>query len=188
VARLIDLLSLATIAGVAMAVTAGGLGSLTLVWLPAILVAVAAAGLLAFRRTSGLTSVLPARGVALGERFRSALQRMSWRELGACGALTVPAWLLEGFVLYAVAAATGNPLGIIAATGVTAATILFQVVHITPGGLGIYEASMTGALALVGVPAEDALLLATTTHAVKFAYALTAGVGVGALALWRPAR
>jgi hypothetical protein len=54
--------------------------------------------------------------------------------------------------------------------------VLFQIVHVTPGGLGVYEASMTTVLVFVGVPAEQALTLAVITHGLKFAYSLSVGL------------
>ena len=60
---------------------------------------------------------------------------------------------------------------------VMAFTILFQVFHLTPGGIGVYEASMTAALQVQGTPGGEALTLAVLTHGLKFAYAF----GVGGL-------
>ena len=56
---------------------------------------------------------------------------------------------------------------------VTAFTILFQVFHVTPGGIGVYEGVMTGALYAHGVPWEQGMALAVTTHGLKFAYSYT---------------
>ena len=59
------------------------------------------------------------------------------------------------------------------AIGATAFTILFQVIHLTPGGIGVYETSMTSVLALGGLGADEALTLAVVTHGLKFAYSFT---------------
>ena len=45
--------------------------------------------------------------------------------------------------------------------------------HVTPGGIGVYEAAMTGALYAHGVPWEQGLALAVATHGLKFAYSYT---------------
>ena len=57
----------------------------------------------------------------------------------------------------------------------TAFTVLFQVVHLTPGSIGVYEASMTAALQAQGMPGSEALTLAVLTHGLKFAYAFGPG-------------
>ena len=67
----------------------------------------------------------------------------------------------------------GVELSITAAIAVTAFTILFQAFHVTPGGLGIYEAVMTGALYAHGVSWQEGLALAVVTHGLKFAYSYT---------------
>ena len=90
---------------------------------------------------------------------------------------TLPSWILEAAVVLVAAQALGVELSIAAAVTVTAFTILFQVFHLTPGGIGVYEASMTGALYAHGIPAEEALALAVLTHGLKFAYSYSVGVG-----------
>ncbi len=86
-------------------------------------------------------------------------------------------------MLYAVAAAAGLPLTPADAVGVTAVTILAQVVAVTPGGVGTYEAAGTAALVALGVAAPAAFAVVLTTHAIKTAYSLA----VGTVALVIPA-
>ena len=88
-----------------------------------------------------------------------------------CGRL--PSWALEAGVIIVAAKALGIELSIAAAIAVTAFTILFQMFHVTPGGIGVYEAAMTGALYAHGVPWEQGLALAVATHGLKFAYSYT---------------
>ncbi len=102
-----------------------------------------------------------------------ALRAITSRPLAASMFLVLLSWTLEAGMLIAAARLLDLDLAVSAAVGVTAFTILFQVVHITPGGLGLYEASMTGILMLHGMPAHDALALAVLTHGLKFGYALT---------------
>ena len=124
----------------------------------------------------------PLRQIAgVGEALGQALRTVDGKAFVAAALWTLPSWVLEAAALVAAAEAFGAPLSVQAAVAVTAFTILFQVFHVTPGGLGMYEASMTGALILHGVPAEQALVLAVLTHGLKFAYAFTVG---GAFALW----
>jgi uncharacterized membrane protein YbhN (UPF0104 family) len=91
-------------------------------------------------------------------------------------AAALAAWALESSVVWAVAATAGHPLSPAEAVVVTAATIAVQVVAVTPGGFGSYEAAATAALVAAGVPAGPAFAVALSTHAVKTGYALLAGV------------
>ena len=92
-------------------------------------------------------------------------------------------WLLEAIVILVAANALGIELSIAAAVAVTAFTILFQVFHVTPGGIGVYEALMTGALYAHGVPWEQGMALAVTTHGLKFAYSYTVALAFTLTAL-----
>ena len=88
------------------------------------------------------------------------------------------AWILESAVVWQAASWAGISLSPLDAVLVTAVTIAAQVVAITPGGVGTYEAAATASLVAVGAPPEAALAAAVTAHALKTAYALIAG-GVG---------
>lgn len=59
---------------------------------------------------------------------------------------TLPSWILEAVVIIVAARVLGIELSMTAAVAVTAFTILFQMIHVTPGGIGLYEVVMTGAL------------------------------------------
>ena len=83
------------------------------------------------------------------------------------------------------ARALGLELSLAAAAAVTAFTILFQVVHFTPGGIGVYEASMTAALQAQGMPGGAVLTLAVLTHGLKFAYSFALGAPLTLLAFSR---
>ena len=95
----------------------------------------------------------------------------------------VLAWALEASVVWAVARAADVALSPYEAVGVTAVTIAAQVVALTPGGFGTYEAAATAALVAVGADPAAAFAVALTTHAVKTTYALA----VGTVALFVPA-
>ena len=82
------------------------------------------------------------------------------------------------------AQATGIEISLWAAIAVTAFTILFQVCHVTPGGIGVYEASMTGAFYALGIPWEEGLALSLLTHGLQFAYSYTVAAAF-TLALFR---
>lgn len=100
------------------------------------------------------------------------------RAAAALVLLVLPSWALEAGVLWAVAEAAALGLSVTAAIAVTAFTILFQTVQFVPGNLGVYEATMTGALVAVGVGPTEAFALAAATHALKFAYSFAAGAAI----------
>jgi uncharacterized membrane protein YbhN (UPF0104 family) len=118
---------------------------------------------------------------------QDALRQVSPRRAAIAAPLVLTSWLLESCVLYGTAHLLGADVGIATAMGATAVTILFQVVQATPGGLGVYEASLTSVLALHGLPAGEALTVALVTHGFKFAYSFSVSLpfalveGVGAL-------
>ncbi|MGB3257735.1 MAG: lysylphosphatidylglycerol synthase domain-containing protein [Ornithinimicrobium sp.] len=91
------------------------------------------------------------------------------------GVATVGAWLLEASVLFAVAQSAGLPVTVWQAAGVTAITVFAQVVAVTPGGFGTYEAAGTAALVALGFPAGEAFAVVLLTHGVKTVYSLVVG-------------
>ncbi|NBD26768.1 lysylphosphatidylglycerol synthase transmembrane domain-containing protein [Paenibacillus glycinis] len=95
---------------------------------------------------------------------------------GAMAALlTFACWLLEGAVVYGVARALGlsvNPLQAVWATGMT---IAGQVFHITPGGIGTYETTLTASLGVLGIAGSAAYTAALLSHGYKFVFAYVTG-------------
>lgn len=122
-----------------------------------------------------LSSRLPAGVVKVVQEARLSLIAISGVRLLAVFVVVVPSWLLEAGALWSVAQAAGVPLSLTVAIGATAFTIAFQGFQFTPGGLGVYEASLTGILVLIGVDPAAALALALATHALKFAYSYLVG-------------
>ncbi|CAN5372051.1 hypothetical protein BH23ACT6_BH23ACT6_24690 [soil metagenome] len=96
---------------------------------------------------------------------------------------TVVAWLLEAAVLFTVGQLAGLSVSPGQAAGVTAITVFAQIVAVTPGGFGTYEAAGTAALVALGFGAPEAFAVVLLTHGVKTAYALA----VGGIALFAPA-
>ena len=180
VARVLDVAALLAIAAALLPLTAGGEGVAVLA-VPALLLAIVAGALLWFRRTSLAWTRLEGLN-RLWTRARDALRALPPRAVLRAFALTVPSWLLESVVVYVAARALGLELSLAAAAAVTAFTILFQVVHFTPGGIGVYEASMTAALQAQGMPGGEALTLAVLTHGLKFAYSFALGAPLTLLA------
>ena len=180
VARVLDVAALLAIAAALLPLTAGGEGVAVLA-VPALLLAAIAGALLWFRRTSLARTRLEGLN-RFWTRARDALRALPPRAVLRAFALTVPSWLLESVVVYVAARALGLELSLAAAAAVTAFTILFQVVHFTPGGIGVYEASMTAALQAQGMPGGEALTLAVLTHGLKFAYSFALGAPLTLLA------
>ena len=185
VARLMDfvaLIAIATAAGLLLAFPGGGSEWLQGLALPA-LVAIAAGALLLLLRSGTPFSRFGGTRLRLTlETFQAQLGQISLSRLLRAALWTLPSWILEAAVVLVAAEALGVELSVVGAVGVTAFTILFQVFRVTPGGVGVYEASMTGALFALGVPAEQALVVAVVTHGLKFAYAYSVGLVFGAWA------
>jgi uncharacterized protein (TIRG00374 family) len=172
-ARLIDVGGLFLIAVVLLAATAPGVPNSIV--LPGILLAAIAVLFLALRQVHGGRLARTLDRFRIVRSFREALSRISLgRALRAAG-WTAAAWLLEGVAVYVVLRSAGCDIALEAAVAATAFTVLFQTFHFTPGGIGVYEASMATALSMYGVPFEEAVGFALVTHGVKFAYALTIG-------------
>ena len=175
VARYLDFIALLVIAAViGSAVSLSTEGQLWLegLALPAGAIVGCGAALVALRHSTGfnwLPSVLRTRV----EILQFELRQVSARRVALAMVWTLPGWALEAGVILVAARALGVELSIPAAVAVTAFTILFQVFHVTPGGIGLYEAAMTGALYAHGVPWEQGLALSVATHGLKFAYSYT---------------
>ena len=181
VARMLDMAALLAIAAALLPLTAADGESPAVLALPALVLGAAAAALFWFRRSTfewGQLEVFD----RVWSSARGSLRALPPRAVLTAFVLTVPSWLLESVVVYGAAQALGLELSLTAAAAVTAFTILFQVVHLTPGGIGVYEASMTAALQAQGMPGAEALTLAVLTHGLKFAYAFGPGALLAALA------
>jgi uncharacterized protein (TIRG00374 family) len=183
-ARLGDFAALALIAAVAIPLGVIPVEAAIPVAGFAILLFAAGALLVTLRRT--VPAFVPAAVRGKLTAVQDALLEVSLSRIAMTAPLVLTSWLLESCVLYGTAHLLGADVSLATAVGATAVTILFQVIHVTPGGIGVYEASMTSVLALHGLPAEEALTLALVTHGFKFAYsfsvsvpfALVEGVGV----------
>ncbi|MFV0524735.1 MAG: lysylphosphatidylglycerol synthase domain-containing protein [Acidimicrobiales bacterium] len=99
-------------------------------------------------------------------------------------ALVVAAWLAEAVVVWRVIGWFGVELEPATAVVILAAAVSVQVVAVTPGGIGTYEAAAAAALVTTtGMRLGEALAAALVLHGVKTAYSLVAG----ASALFLPA-
>ena len=113
-------------------------------------------------RNAGATSATSS-GRALGRR---------WWEAVAGGA---GRWLFDWLTLVTALAAVGqHPRPTLILLSFCAAQLLAQV-PITPGGLGVVEAGLTGTLVLIGVPAAAAAVATLAYRLVSYWLALPAG-------------
>ncbi|HLF77004.1 MAG TPA: lysylphosphatidylglycerol synthase domain-containing protein [Dehalococcoidia bacterium] len=174
VARLLDFAALVLIAAVALSLTAGSTQQTVALAAGAAVVVLLLLALLLPRR--GVTLPLPGALRSRAEQVQTALAAIELRRVVQVAPLVVLSWLLESAMLLAAARLLDIEISLTLAIGATAFTIFFQVVQFTPGGLGLYETSMTSVLALNGVATEDALLLAVITHGLKFAYSFSVGL------------
>jgi uncharacterized membrane protein YbhN (UPF0104 family) len=181
VARLADFAALVLLASVALSAAGEERELLLGLQAMAVLIGLAAAALLLLRQ--GSLPLLPRKLTNKVASFQAALRQISAGRLAASLPLVLVSWVLESGVLLASARLMGAEISLTEAVGATAFTILFQVIHLTPGGIGVYEASMSSVLALQGMPLETAAAVALLTHGLKFAYSFTVGLGFAAFEL-----
>ncbi len=174
-ARLLDFASLIVIAaagGLLLSLPAGRILWLQSLALPVAVILGATAALFLLRFLA-LDRFVPKPVHSRLQHLRAELAAMSAGRIAKAALWTLPSWILEAAVLLVAAQALGADISLSAAIAVTAFIILFQVFHVTPGGIGVYEATMTGALYSLGAPWEQGLAVAVLTHGLKFAYSYT---------------
>jgi uncharacterized membrane protein YbhN (UPF0104 family) len=93
----------------------------------------------------------------------------------AVAAGSMLAWGLEAVLVWQCARFAGIELTAQHAVVVTAVAVSAQVVAITPGGIGTYEAASVAAYTALGYDAALGLVAAVATHALKTIYTLVAG-------------
>lgn len=91
-------------------------------------------------------------------------------------AISIPVWLFEISGVYIAAMAIGYkiPFSLAAVAGII--SFLTQTVPITPGGIGIYEGTMVGVLALFGIPVATGISLALVDHFVRASVTIVFGM------------
>lgn len=102
------------------------------------------------------------------------LNLFSGKGIVIIGLITL-SWVLEAGVIFAVAHMIGLQVGTISLIWANSMTIAGQIFHITPGGIGTYESTMSGSLALLGVEGKDAYRAALVSHTFKFLFAYAVG-------------
>ena len=175
VSRLLDVLSLVVL--VAVLAPRGLVPGSALAPVPLMAIAAALIVLL-WLRLGGTAPWGPARLQQILSAITGGLRAITWTRVAAAAALTLPSWALEGSVVYIAATSVGVGISPATAIAATAFTLMFQIFHVTPGGIGMYESAMTGALVASGVAPVDALSIAVLAHTLKFAYSFTFGLGL----------
>lgn len=136
------------------------------------LAVLAAAALLA----GAAMKILPIRRWPFVNRHWEQFKAIAMSRQGSYILLLVTAsWLLEAVILFGIARIGGLQLSAGASIWANSVTICGQVFHITPGGIGTYENTLSGALAVLGVSWDEAYTTALLTHAFKFAAAFLFG-------------
>lgn len=168
--RVIDVVVLFSLLLAAAIWVVGGRHTGTAVGLLAVglgFVVVLVAGLFVLYRFGGrLQRLLPARlqpkFVSLQEGTFQSFQQVPW-----VVALTAAIWVLEATRLYLAASALGVTLELPHALFVALAGSLLTTVPFTPGGLGIVEAGLAGAL-VIAVPLQTAVSIAILDRLISY--------------------
>jgi hypothetical protein len=84
--------------------------------------------------------------------------------MALCFILSFPVWLLEIASIFFAARSIGYDLSFVYATTAGVVAFLAQALPLTPAGLGIHEASITGVLMLFSVPSATGMSIALVDH------------------------
>lgn len=96
-------------------------------------------------------------------------------------ALTLVAWALQAGMYWAFGRALGVNLSLADAVLVMIAGSMIMSVHFVPTSIGIYEGTITGLLAALGLTGGEALAYAIGTHLLLIAF----GIVSGSVSMWR---
>jgi uncharacterized protein (TIRG00374 family) len=180
VERAIDVMALAALAGVALAL-AGSDSSIAFAGLAILIAFVVGLG----RRSTSLERLMPARTPArMAEGLRAFLHAVAaipGRASAGAAALSVVTWLADATVVLLVARALGIELPVEAAIAIGLGGALGTALPAAPGYLATYELGAVALGGLAGVPRETVLPVAILTHVVG----VTALAAAGAVALGR---
>jgi uncharacterized protein (TIRG00374 family) len=106
------------------------------------------------------------------------------RRLAVAAAWSVTAWLADAAALWLVFAAFGHRLTLAQlVVGYTFANLLNSAPELTPGWIGVFEATAAAAYAALGVPAGIAVVAVISYRLVSFWLPVAAGVGPAVFSL-----
>lgn len=180
VERAIDVMALAALAAVALALAGGD------AWLGFAALAVGVAVVIGLgRRATALARLLPAQTptkIADGVRsFLHSVAAIPVTSAAGAAALSAVAWLADATLVLLVARALGIDIPVAAAVAIGLGGALGTALPAAPGYLATYELGAVGLGLLAGVPRETVLPIAILTHVVG----VTALAAAGAVALGR---
>ncbi len=89
--------------------------------------------------------------------------------------LVTASWIMEAGVIYGIARIVQLNLSAVSIVWANSITIAGQVLHITPGGIGTYESTLSGSLVVLGIGWKEAYAAALLSHAFKFVFAYAVG-------------
>jgi uncharacterized membrane protein YbhN (UPF0104 family) len=95
--------------------------------------------------------------------------------------LTLAAWSLQAGMYWSFGRALGVHLSLADAVLVMIAGAMIMSVHFVPTSIGIYEGTITGLLAALGLSGGEALAYALGTHLLLIAFGLVSG----GISMWR---
>ena len=84
--------------------------------------------------------------------------------LALCFALSIPIWLFEISSIFFAAKAIGFEIPFLFAAVSGIAAFIAQSLPVTPAGIGVHEASITGILALFGISTSVGVSIALVDH------------------------
>jgi uncharacterized protein (TIRG00374 family) len=84
--------------------------------------------------------------------------------MALCLILSLPVWFLDIVSIFFAAKSVGYDLSLIYATAAGVVAFIALVLPLTPAGLGIHEASITGVLMLFSVPSATGMSIALVDH------------------------
>lgn len=123
-----------------------------------------------------ILKLTPLRNIAFVQKhwafFRSTM--LSVKGLFVMICITV-SWILEAAVIYGISRISELNLGAASLIWANSVTIAGQVFHITPGGIGTYESTLSGSLVVLGIGWKEAYAAAVLSHAFKFVFAYVMG-------------
>ncbi|MEU4220448.1 lysylphosphatidylglycerol synthase transmembrane domain-containing protein [Actinoplanes sp. NPDC026623] len=128
------------------------------------------------RRTPGPESGRIARGLFQARRVLREARALRLRHWAATIACSVLNWLLDLCCLIAVAQACGLPLGAIQLASVYLAVQVVRQIPLTPGGVGLIEASLLAGFVAAGAPQAGAAAVVLAYRIVSFWFLLPVGL------------
>ena len=103
--------------------------------------------------------------------------------MALCFAVSIPVWLFEISSIFFASKAIDFDISFLFATVSGIAAFIAQSLPITPAGIGVHEASITGILALFGVPTSTGMSIALIDHFARgfivYTFGLISAIHIG---------